>query len=39
MTEDHTGFWCAHLTERHHLEDLGVDGKIILNVMKGHELD
>jgi hypothetical protein len=25
-----TGFWCGDLRERDHLEDLGVDGRIIL---------
>jgi len=25
-----TGFWWGNLRERNHLEDLGVDGKIIL---------
>jgi hypothetical protein len=24
------GFWCVHLKERDHLEDLGVGGRIIL---------
>jgi hypothetical protein len=28
--EVHTGFWCGDLKERNHLEDLGVDGRIIL---------
>jgi hypothetical protein len=26
----HTGFWWGHLRERHHLEDPGLDGRIIL---------
>ena len=26
----HTGFWWGNLRERDHLEDLGVDGRIIL---------
>ena len=26
----HTGFWWGNQTERDHLEDLGIDGKIIL---------
>jgi hypothetical protein len=25
-----TGFWCGNLRERDHLEDPGVDGRIIL---------
>ena len=29
--EVHTGFWLGKLRERGHLDDLGVDGKIILN--------
>jgi hypothetical protein len=28
--EGHTGFWWRNLRERDHLEDLGVDGRIIL---------
>jgi len=27
----HTGFWCRDLRERDYLEDLGMDGRIILN--------
>jgi len=27
----HTGFWQGDLSERDHLEYLGIDGKIILN--------
>jgi len=30
MGEVHTGFWLGNLRERDHLEDLGVDGRIIL---------
>ena len=26
----YTGFWWGNLSEREHLEDLGVDGRIIL---------
>jgi len=26
----HTGFWCGNLRERDHLENPGVDGRIIL---------
>ena len=26
----HIGFWWGNLSERDHLEDLGVDGRIIL---------
>jgi len=26
----HTGFWWGNLRERHHLEDSGLDGRIIL---------
>jgi hypothetical protein len=26
----HTGYWCGNLRERGHLEDTGIDGKIIL---------
>jgi hypothetical protein len=28
--EVHTGFWCGDLKERDHLEDLGIDGRVIL---------
>jgi hypothetical protein len=28
--EEHTGFWCGNMRERYHLEDSGVDGRIIL---------
>jgi hypothetical protein len=28
--EVHKGFWCGDLRERDHLEDRGVDGRIIL---------
>jgi len=28
--EAYTGFWCGNLRERDHLEDPGVDGRIIL---------
>jgi hypothetical protein len=28
--EVRTGFWCGTLKKRRHLEDLGVDGRIIL---------
>jgi hypothetical protein len=24
------GFWCGYLSERHHLEDLGLDGRVIV---------
>jgi hypothetical protein len=29
--EVHTGFWWGELMERYHLEDLGVEGRIILS--------
>jgi hypothetical protein len=28
--EVHTGFWWVNLRKREHLEDLGVDGRIVL---------
>jgi hypothetical protein len=31
--EVHTGFWWGNLRERDNLEDLGVDGRIILKWM------
>jgi hypothetical protein len=31
----HTAFWLGNLKERDHLEALGVDGKIILELMLG----
>jgi hypothetical protein len=27
----HKGFWCGNLRERGHLEDMDVDGKLIIN--------
>ena len=30
--EVHTGFWLGSLRERDHLEDLGVDERVILRV-------
>jgi hypothetical protein len=40
----YTGFWWGNLRERSHLEDLGVDGRIILrwifsNWVVGYRLD
>jgi hypothetical protein len=40
----HTGFWCGELREGDHLEDPGVDGRIILKWIfkkwdEGHGLD
>jgi len=39
----HTGFWWGDLMEGGHLEDLGVDGRILKWILKkwdvGHELD
>jgi hypothetical protein len=42
--EVHTGFWWGNLRERSHLEDAGVDGRIILRWIyrkcdRGHGLD
>jgi hypothetical protein len=31
-----TGFWCGDLKERDDLEDLGVDGRTILNRPSGN---
>jgi hypothetical protein len=31
--ELHTGFWCGNLRERDHLEDLGVDRRLILKLI------
>jgi hypothetical protein len=30
----HTGFWWRHLKERVYLEDIGLDGRIILRQIK-----
>jgi hypothetical protein len=35
----HTEFWWGNLKERHDLEDLGVDGRVILKWLKGEEWD
>jgi hypothetical protein len=37
--ETHTGFWWGNLRERDHLEDIGVDGRMILKwiFMKGND--
>jgi hypothetical protein len=38
--EVRTRFWWGNLSERVHFEDLGIDGKIILKLIKeGHGLD
>jgi hypothetical protein len=34
MGEVHTGFWCGDLREGDHLEDPGVDGRIIQGIHK-----
>jgi hypothetical protein len=39
MTGVYAGFWCGQLRERDQMKDLGVDDKIVLNVMRRHELD
>jgi hypothetical protein len=39
MTGVHAGYGCGHLREKRHLEDIGVNCKIILNTMRRHELD
>jgi hypothetical protein len=31
--EKHTGFWWGNLREGNHLEDIGVDGRIILKLI------
>jgi hypothetical protein len=31
--EAHTGFWWGNLGERDHLENLGVDGRIIIKLI------
>jgi hypothetical protein len=33
------GFWYENMKERNHLEDLNICGSIILNIMRGLELD
>jgi hypothetical protein len=33
MEEVHRGVWCENLKKRYRLEELGVDGKIILKQM------
>jgi len=31
VKQAHTGFWWGDLWERDHLENLGVDGRVVLN--------
>jgi len=31
--EVHTGFWCGNMRERDHVEDPGLDGRIILRLI------
>ena len=35
----YTGFWWGNLRERHHLEDPGVDGRIILRWLDLQEVE
>ena len=35
----YTGFWWGNLRERAHLEDPGIDGKIILDGYSGRGID
>jgi hypothetical protein len=34
----HTEFWWGNLSERHHLENVGVDGRIILKLISGSDI-
>jgi len=34
-----TGFWWGNVKERDHLEDPGIDGRIMLSVIWGYGLD